>query len=167
MRGLTGKRALVTGAGGAIGRAIAVRLAEEGAVVGVLDKNGEAAAETVRQVAGAGGRAVALTADITDVGAVQAAVTAFEAEVGPTDVLVNNAGWDRFQNFLDTDPADWEPLIAINLRGPLNMHHLVVPQMAQRGSGRVVAPANIARLACRSRRRRLLRVPRSPGGRSG
>jgi len=138
MRGLTGKRALVTGAGGAIGRAIAVRLAEEGAVVGVLDKNGEAAAETVRQVAGAGGRAVALTADITDVGAVQAAVTAFEAEVGPTDVLVNNAGWDRVGNFLDSTPASWEPVIAVNLKGPLVMHHVVVRGMAERGHGRVV-----------------------------
>ena len=54
------------------------------------------------------------------------------------DILVNNAGWDRFQNFLDTDPAEWEELIAINLRGPLNMHHLVLPQMAARGAGRVV-----------------------------
>ena len=54
------------------------------------------------------------------------------------DVLVNNAGWDRFQNFVDTDPKDWEALIDINLRGPLNMHHLVLPQMISRASGRVI-----------------------------
>ena len=54
------------------------------------------------------------------------------------DVLVNNAGWDRFQNFADTKPEEWDALIDINLRGPLNMHHLVVPQMLQRGAGRVI-----------------------------
>ena len=54
------------------------------------------------------------------------------------DVLVNNAGWDRFQNFLETQPAEWEALLDVNLRGPLNLHHIVVPQMVARGAGRVV-----------------------------
>jgi 2-hydroxycyclohexanecarboxyl-CoA dehydrogenase len=54
------------------------------------------------------------------------------------DILVNNAGWDRFQNFADTKPQEWEALIDINLRGPLNMHHLVLPQMLARGRGRIV-----------------------------
>src|SRR5207237_1851010 len=54
------------------------------------------------------------------------------------DVLVNNAGWDRFQNFIDTQPEDWEQLIAINLRGPLNMHHIVLPQLLKRGRGCIV-----------------------------
>jgi 2-hydroxycyclohexanecarboxyl-CoA dehydrogenase len=54
------------------------------------------------------------------------------------DVLVNNAGWDRFQNFVDMQPEDWEALIAVNLRGPLNMHRLVLPQMLARGHGRIV-----------------------------
>jgi 2-hydroxycyclohexanecarboxyl-CoA dehydrogenase len=56
----------------------------------------------------------------------------------PIDILVNNAGWDRFQNFADTRPEEWEALIAVNLRGPLNMHHLVLPQMLERGRGRIV-----------------------------
>ena len=54
------------------------------------------------------------------------------------DVLVNNAGWDRFQNFVDMRPEDWEALIAVNLRGPLNMHHLVLPGMLERGAGRII-----------------------------
>jgi 2-hydroxycyclohexanecarboxyl-CoA dehydrogenase len=62
------------------------------------------------------------------------------------DILINNAGWDRFQNFLDTKPQEWEELIDINLRGPLNMHHLVAPQMAARGTGRII---NIASDAAR------------------
>jgi len=137
MKGLDGKRVLVTGGGGAIGAAICRRFAEAGAEVLVADRNAEAAARVAQET---GGRALAF--DIGDYAAAKQAV----ASLGRVDVLVNNAGWDRFQNFLDTDPADWEPLIAINLRGPLNMHHLVVPQMAQRGSGRVV---NIASDAAR------------------
>lgn len=137
MKGLDGKRVLVTGGGGAIGAAICRRFAEAGAEVLVADRNAEAAARVAQET---GGRALAF--DIGDYAAAKRAVASLER----VDVLVNNAGWDRFQNFLDTDPADWEPLIAINLRGPLNMHHLVVPQMAQRGSGRVV---NIASDAAR------------------
>ena len=72
------------------------------------------------------------------------AVAAFEAKGGPTDILVNNAGWDKFAYFLDTDPALWEKIIAINLRGPLNLHHWVLKGMQQRRSGRVVNIASDA-----------------------
>ena len=75
----------------------------------------------------------ALAFDIADYSAARRALTDVEI-----DVLVNNAGWDRFQNFVDTQPEDWEALIAVNLRGPLNMHHLVVPQMMARKRGRIV-----------------------------
>jgi 2-hydroxycyclohexanecarboxyl-CoA dehydrogenase len=146
MRGLNDKRAIVTGGGGAIGRAIAVRLANEGAKVGILDRNAPAALDTVRLVRQAGGRAAAREVDITDYAAVEQAVRALEAEHGPTDILVNNAGWDRAADFLDTSPADWQPLIAINLFGPLNLHHVVLKGMVARASGRVV---NIASDAAR------------------
>jgi 2-hydroxycyclohexanecarboxyl-CoA dehydrogenase len=138
MRGLTGKKAIVTGAGGAIGRAIALELAREGCVVGVFDKNGASATETRDLIVAAGGRASAATVDISDYGQVTTGVAAFERDAGPTDILVNNAGWDRVANFLDTEPSLWDQLIAVNLRGPLNMHHAVVRGMAERKSGRVV-----------------------------
>jgi 2-hydroxycyclohexanecarboxyl-CoA dehydrogenase len=144
MRGLEGKTAIVTGAGGAIGRAIALRLAAEGATVGIFDKNAAGADETARLVAAQGGRAHAVAVDITDLGAVKLAVEAFEREAGPTDVLVNNAGWDRVMNFLDMEPSLWDELIAINLRGPLNLHHAVVRGMAERKRGRVVNIASDA-----------------------
>jgi 2-hydroxycyclohexanecarboxyl-CoA dehydrogenase len=144
MKGLSGKKAIVTGAGGAIGRAIALELAHEGCVVGVFDKNGESARETARLLAEGGGRAQAATVDIRDHAQVLEAVATFEREVGPTDVLVNNAGWDRVANFLDTEPSFWDDLIAVNLRGPLNMHHAVVRGMAERKSGRVVNIASDA-----------------------
>jgi len=119
---------LVTGGGGAIGAAICRRFARDGAAVLVADRDGEAAERIAKEVKGK-----VLMFDIADYAAAKAAV-----EGQTIDVLVNNAGWDRFQNFVDTKPEDWEALIAINLRGPLNMHHLVLPQMLARGRGRIV-----------------------------
>ena len=136
MKGLSGKTVLVTGGGGAIGSAICRRFAESGSKVLVADKDRKTAEGTAGQV---GGRAVVF--DISDYGAAKKLL-----EKEPIDVLVNNAGWDRFQNFLDTRPEEWEQLIDINLRGPLNMHHIVAPGMAARGWGRIV---NIASDAAR------------------
>ena len=129
MNGLAGKSVLVTGGGGAIGSAICRRFAEEGAQVLVADRVRDAAERVAKECKG-----TALVYDIADYGAAKAAIG--ERAV---DVLVNNAGWDRFQNFAETKPEEWEQLIAINLRGPLNMHHLLLPQMLKRGGGRIVS----------------------------
>ena len=128
MKGLSEKAVLVTGGGGAIGSAICRRFAEEGAKVLVADRNEDAARAVAKALNGR-----PLVFDISDY---RAAKTALGET--PIDILVNNAGWDRFQNFVDTKPDEWETLIAINLRGPLNMHHLVLPQMLARGRGRIV-----------------------------
>jgi len=144
MRGLDGKAAIVTGAGGAIGRAICRRLADEGVAVGVFDINGQAAAETAELIRESGRRAHPFTVDVTDYTGVRAAAAAFEKDVGQTEILVNNAGWDRFANFLDSDLELWDRAIAINLRGPLNMHHVVVRGMAERRRGKVVNIASDA-----------------------
>jgi 2-hydroxycyclohexanecarboxyl-CoA dehydrogenase len=146
MRGLSGKPAIVTGGASGIGRAICLRLGEEGCKVGVFDLNGEGAQATVEAIRKAGGTAFAQVADITDHDAVARAVAAFEQEAGPTEILVNNAGWDAIANFLDTDLALWDKLIAINLKGPLNVHHVVLPGMKERRRGKVV---NIASDAAR------------------
>ena len=138
MRGLEHKIAVVTGGGGGIGRAICLRLAAEGTRVVAMDVDGAAAAESAREVKAAGGQATAEAVDITDYEAVERAVERVESEQGPIDILVNNAGWDRMVNFLETDPAFWEKVISINLTGPLNLHHVVVRRMAERGRGRVV-----------------------------
>jgi 2-hydroxycyclohexanecarboxyl-CoA dehydrogenase len=128
VKGLAGKSVVVTGGGGAIGSAICRRFAEEEAKVLVADRNADSAASVAREV-----RGKALVFDIADYNAAKAAIAAMAI-----DVLVNNAGWDRFQNFVDTRPGEWETLIEINLRGPLNMHHLVLPQMLARGAGRII-----------------------------
>lgn len=137
MHGLAGKRVVVTGGGSGIGREVCKRFGEEGSEVAVFDMNAAGAAETVREIVEAGGKATAYTVDITDRAAVDAAVAAVEAG-GPIDVLVNNAGWDEARPFLDTDIPLWDKVIAINLYGPLHMHHAILPGMVRNGGGRVV-----------------------------
>jgi 2-hydroxycyclohexanecarboxyl-CoA dehydrogenase len=128
VKGLAGKQVLVTGGGGAIGAAICRRFAEDGARVLVGDRVRDSAERVAAQCNGE-----ALVFDIADYRAARTALGGTRI-----DVLVNNAGWDRFQNFADTNAEDWEELIAINLRGPLNMHHIVLPQMLARASGRII-----------------------------
>jgi len=138
MNGLDGKNAIVTGAGSGIGREIAKRLAAEGCAVAVFDINKDGAAETVSEIEAAGGKATFYPTDITDRDAVDASVDAFEADSGPVNILVNNAGWDLPIAFIDTDRDFWDKIIAINLYGPLNMHHVVLPRMIEAGGGRIV-----------------------------
>jgi 2-hydroxycyclohexanecarboxyl-CoA dehydrogenase len=142
MKGLNGKVALVSGAAGGMGREICVRLVEEGCSVAMFDidaKGLEALAANV-----AGGRTFHAAVDISDYGAVCRAVAAAEAALGPINILVNNAGWDKFSNFLDTDETLRQKVIAINLNGPVNMLHAVLTLMAKRDGGRVVTIASDA-----------------------
>jgi 2-hydroxycyclohexanecarboxyl-CoA dehydrogenase len=117
---------------------VSQRFAEEGARVAVFDIDADAAARTAARISEAAGTAQAFACDITDYAACGNAVRAAEAALGPVDVLVNNAGWDVFRPFVDTTPEDWQKIIAINLTGPLNMHHAVLPGMVERKRGRIV-----------------------------
>jgi 2-hydroxycyclohexanecarboxyl-CoA dehydrogenase len=145
MRGLKDKVAIVTGAGSGIGRAVALRLGAEGAMVGVFDINPGGAGDTVKAIEAAGGRAVAVTCDITDYGEVTSAVAGFEGQTGRgTDILVNNAGWDTPMPFLKTEEAFWKKVTAINWFGPLHMTHAVAKGMAARKAGRIVNIASDA-----------------------
>lgn len=144
MRGLEGKAAIVTGGGGGIGSYICRRLADAGVRVGVFDLDMAAAERTVAALTSGGAEAKAFEVDITDHAAVARAVAEFEADIGPTDILVNNAGWDKFAYFLATEPDLWRKILAINLEGPLNLHHAVLKGMQARRSGRVVNIASDA-----------------------
>jgi 2-hydroxycyclohexanecarboxyl-CoA dehydrogenase len=129
---------VVTGGGGGIGSAVSRGFAVEGAHVAVFDRDLTAADATAATIARDGGVATAIQCDITDRASVAAAVAQTESELGPIDALVNNAGWDLFVPFLQTEPDDWTRLIDINLVGALHMHHAVLPGMVARGRGRVV-----------------------------
>jgi 2-hydroxycyclohexanecarboxyl-CoA dehydrogenase len=144
MRGLQDKVVIVTGGGGGIGTATCKRFAAAGAKVAVFDVNGDAATRTVAAIKAVGGVADAFACDITDYAGVQKALKAVEAGLGPVHVLVNNAGWDIFRLFKDSTPAEWRKLIAINLTGALNMHHVVLPGMLARRAGRIVNIASDA-----------------------
>jgi 2-hydroxycyclohexanecarboxyl-CoA dehydrogenase len=144
MRGLSGKNVLVTGGARGIGRAIAGRLAEEGCAVGVLDLDGDGASAAAQELRAAGGRAAALACDLRDGPAVERAVAACERELGPLFGLVNNAGWDRAADFVDTDAAFWRQVIDVNLYGPLHVTRAVLPGLLERGAGRVVSIASDA-----------------------
>ncbi|CAM3877257.1 SDR family NAD(P)-dependent oxidoreductase [Tsukamurella ocularis] len=135
MSRLAGKVALVTGAGQGIGAAIARRLADDGAVVAVTDVDGTTARGTAAEI---GRGAVGIELDVTDRASVDAAVDRVVAELGPIDVLVNNAGWDKAEPFVESEPETWQRVVAINLYGVLNTSKKVLPLMAARGAGTVV-----------------------------
>lgn len=138
---LQDKVTIVTGAGSGIGRGIAIKCAAEGAGVIVTDLNGEAAQAVATEI---GGGARAHTVDVTDRASVDAMVEAVLAEHARIDVLVNNAGWDIGQPFLDTDTDFWHKVIAINYVGVLNTCHAVLPVMAGQNGGSIVNLASDA-----------------------
>ena len=136
---LDGQVAIVTGGGRGIGRAIAEGRAGAGAAVTALARSEDELAETVRLIESSGGRAIAVVADVTDERAVQDAVERTERELGPVDLLVNNAAvatpvgpaWE-------VDPDAWWRTVEVNLRGPFLGARAVLPSMLRRRAGRIV-----------------------------
>jgi 2-hydroxycyclohexanecarboxyl-CoA dehydrogenase len=132
---LDGRVALITGGAGGIGSATASRLAAEGASIVVADVDVSAAERVAAEL---GGRAVWV--DVTSVDSIRQMVQ----QVGPIDVLVNNAGWDRVQRFVDSDEAFWDRVLAINLKGQIACAHAVLPGMIERQQGRIICVASDA-----------------------
>lgn len=141
MAQLDSKIAIVTGAGQGIGKGIATRLAAAGATVVVTDVNEATATATASEL---GGAAVGLVADVTSMESVRAMVDQVKERFGRIDILVNNAGWDKIGPFVDSDPADWDRIMQINLYGVFHTSYLVLPIMAAQGYGRVVNLASDA-----------------------
>lgn len=136
---LTDKVAIVTGAANGIGRAIAVRLAAEGAKVALADIQLEAAEEAAAEIRRGGASAIAVALDVTRLDDAIAAADRVERELGPIDILVNNAGWDIVLPFVESTPDLWDKVIAINFRGMLNCCKAVAPRMQSRGAGKIVS----------------------------
>lgn len=137
-RSLNGRVAVVTGAGSGIGRAIAIRLAEDTAKIAIWDINSEGAEETARLIREAGGTALAINADCSDKAAIKAAADQTRAELGPIAILVNNAGIAPFTPFLETEDDLFDKVIRINLRGPYLVMKEVMPDMLAASWGRII-----------------------------
>ncbi|MBX3575063.1 MAG: SDR family oxidoreductase [Mesorhizobium sp.] len=133
--------AVVTGGGGGIGGAICRRLVRAGAVVAVCDRDEATATATAAAI---GRNAKAYQFDIADRAAVISNVERIGTELGPIDILINNAAFDIYGRFLETDPDRWRLLIDINVMGALNMHHAVLPGMVTKKSGSIINMASDA-----------------------
>jgi 3-oxoacyl-[acyl-carrier protein] reductase len=142
---LKGGTALVTAASRGIGRAIALRLAREGAAVGINYRERVRDVEAlVNDIRNQGGRALPLRADVSDTRAVGAMIETLEAESGPIDILINNAGVFRQGDLADFDYSQMEGMRRTNVDGLVNATRAVVPGMQARGFGRIVNLTSIA-----------------------
>jgi len=134
---------LVTGASRGIGRSVALRFAEEGARLALVARTESELLQTASAVDQAGARAVAIPTDIRDRGGAEACVEKAEAELGPIDVLVNNAGVFLWRPFLELTEEEWELVLATNLTGATNFCRAVLPGMMRRRRGRIVNVSSI------------------------
>ncbi|MBM3644123.1 MAG: SDR family oxidoreductase [Alphaproteobacteria bacterium] len=142
---LAGKTALVTGAGKNIGRAIALRLAADGAAVAVNGRSDRAAVlDTVRAIEAAGGRAVAAMGDVSKPDDAARVVAEAVAALGGVDILVSNAGLRRQTKFTDMGFEEWREILAVALDGAFLLCKAAVPSMIQRGGGAIVGISGIS-----------------------
>lgn len=142
MGALSGKVALITGGASGIGRATAVLFAREGAAVAVADVDEARGRAVVEQIAAEGGRAMWIACDVTRAADCRRAVERTVSELGGLDVLFNNAGIIRRATVVDTDEADWDRVMAVNVKSIFLMSRCAVPVMAAAGGGAIVNTAS-------------------------
>jgi 2-hydroxycyclohexanecarboxyl-CoA dehydrogenase len=135
---LKGKVAVVTGGGSGMGRATCQQLARDGAAISVWDWKEDDAKETAALINAAGGNAIAIKTDVSAKDQVEASARQTRGELGPITVLVNNAGINRLIPFLETTEADWDQMLAVNLKGPYFCARAVIQDMLDAGWGRIV-----------------------------
>lgn len=143
---LKGKVALITGAGGGIGRGIALRFASEGACVGVLDNNAGSCPAVVKQIVDRGGHAIAAPADVSDGQAVSLAVERLHVAFGPPTILVHTAGVMPTGTVMETSEEDWDRVYAVNVKGAFLACREVIPHMRRARSGSIVLMSSITGL---------------------
>ena len=142
--GLKGKIAIVTGGASNIGRAIAITLAEEGAIVVISDIDETQMEKVVSTIETSGGKSIAVKTDITKYDQVETMVKKVLDQFEKIDIIVNNVCWDHLERFVETTPELWEKIIDINYKGMMNCCHLVLPHMIERQAGAIVSVASDA-----------------------
>ena len=135
---MSNRTALVTGGAQGIGRGIAAALAAQGFRVAIADLNFETATQTAKDLSEAGGTVIAVEVNVTDIASVQAGLRSVETDLGPVEVVVNNAGWDDFMPFIATSEDFWDKILDINFKGALRVTQTVLPGMIERRFGRIV-----------------------------
>ena len=146
MTDLKNKNALITGAGKGIGKAIAIALAKEGVNVILIARTQADVDQLAAEVNKLGVKSLALSADVSDINSVNAAVKKALAEFKTIDILINNAGIGAFGKFLELEPADWERIIQVNLMGTYYTTRAVIPQMIERQTGDIINISSTAGL---------------------
>jgi 2-hydroxycyclohexanecarboxyl-CoA dehydrogenase len=132
------KTVLVTGAASGIGLATATAFAQAGARVILTDINADAGAKALAGLKAADGKAAFLQMDVTRLASAESVAAQVRADFGRLDVLVNAAGWDIIQPFMDNTPEYWEKIVALNFMGPINVARAMLPLLIESGSGRIV-----------------------------
>lgn len=143
---LSGRVAVVTGAAKGIGAGVAEKLAGDGAAVAVVDIDEGSCVKTVERITSAGGRAVAVGADVTDSDSVEQAFTRVAAELGPVGVLVNNAGVTRDNTLHKMSEQDWDTVMGVHLRGAFLCSKAAQQQMVQQRWGKIVNLSSVSAL---------------------
>jgi 2-hydroxycyclohexanecarboxyl-CoA dehydrogenase len=153
--------ALVTGGGAGIGEATCLRLARDGCAVGVLGLREENTTAVARAIVEAGGRAIAVQADVADKGAIEAAIAKVREALGPITILVNNAGIEEFTPFHEISEQAWDRVMDVNLKGVYFATQAVLPDMVAAGWGRIV---NLTALGAQSGAANMVHYTATKGG---
>lgn len=138
MQNISGKTALITGAGRGIGRATAIALAEEGVNIGLVGRTMENLEKVQEELKSYDVKTAVATADVSDMAAITSAVESIRGKLGPIDILLNNAGISKFGGFMDLTPEEWTNIINVNVNGVYYTTRAVLPEMIERNTGDII-----------------------------
>lgn len=135
---LSGKVAFITGAARGIGKAVSVALAKEGVNIGLLATSESTLQQVANEISELGVQVAYAVADVSSKEQVEQAISKLTAELGTTDILINNAGIGKFQTLLDMDPEQWRKIIEVNLLGTYYVTRTVLPQLIEKNAGDII-----------------------------
>ncbi len=138
MQTISGKTALITGAGRGIGRATAIAFAKEGINVGLVGRTVENLQHVAEELKAYDVKVAIAAADVANLDSISKAVETIRAGLGPIDILVNNAGISKFGKFLELSPEDWTNIVDVNVKGVYYTTRAVLPEMIERESGDII-----------------------------